>query len=351
VAQLKTQGIFVSAEEKVAFLSRWDSYPEGARHVEIKETHMSWVFLTDGHAWKLKKPSRFDHLDLRNVEARRRNCDEEVRLNRRLALDVYRGVVPLTVGAGGRLQLDQPGVVDDWLVCMRRLPEDRMLDQAIERRALSNEDLRRIGNLLARFYSNAEHVSVATDVFAKLLADELRSSREELRKHKEALNAELIEWAAGGALGFIERHFSLLDERVRAAKIVEGHGDLRAEHICLENEPVIIDCLEFSRNLRIVDPASELMFLRLECERLGAPAAGALIFDAYCAQTGDDPPEQLLEFYRTYHAAVRARIAISHLNDCAVRDPQKWIQRAGRFLEMAAAGSSGRNRLFMSDSF
>jgi uncharacterized protein len=96
-------------EEKVAFLSRPESYPERTRHVETKETHMSFVFLTDNQAWKLKKPSRFDHLDVSHPEARHRNCAEEVRLNRRLAPNVYRGIVALTVGSGKILQLDKPG--------------------------------------------------------------------------------------------------------------------------------------------------------------------------------------------------------------------------------------------------
>src|SRR5688572_7348501 len=103
-------------EEKVAFLSLPESYPEYTRHVETKQTHMSWIFLTDSRAWKLKKPWRFDHLDLSRPEARRRNCEEEVRLNQRLAPNVYRGVVPLTVQAGKVLQLGRPGFINDWLV-------------------------------------------------------------------------------------------------------------------------------------------------------------------------------------------------------------------------------------------
>jgi aminoglycoside phosphotransferase family enzyme len=172
-------------DEKVAFLSRLESYPEGTRHVETKETHMSWIFLTDTHAWKLKKPSRFDHLDLRSPESRRRNCEEEVRLNRRLAPDVYHGVVPLRVRSGRNMQLNEPaGIVDDWLVCMRRLPTDRMLDRAIENQNWSNKDMRNVGVILARFYSTAEPFPITTDGYVKQLTDELQSSREELTKRE-----------------------------------------------------------------------------------------------------------------------------------------------------------------------
>ena len=119
---------------KVAFLAQAGNYPEGTRRVDSVETHMSWVFLTDRHAWKLKKPVRQSYLDFGAEAARRYYRAEEVRLNRRLTHDVYLGIVPLTAGADGRLRLGASGTAIDWLVKMRRLPADRMLDFAIRRR-------------------------------------------------------------------------------------------------------------------------------------------------------------------------------------------------------------------------
>lgn len=323
-------------EDKIAFLSRPESYPEHTQRVETKQTHMSWVFLTDTHAWKLKKPSRFNHLDLSSPEARRRNCQEEVRLNQRLAPNVYRGVVPLTVGKGNALQLDKPGIIDDWLVCMRRLPSDRMLDQAIVNGTWTKEDLRKVGALLADFYSSAPPIPLTSEYYLDQLRSELESSRDELANLKYALSGPLIESTVNDGLKFLVQHRDLLNERVQAGRIVEAHGDLRPEHICLEDEPVIIDCLEFNRNLRVLDPASELMFLDLECDRLGAPEIGRLILAIYCERTGDNPPRRLLEFYRTYHACVRAKVAIWHLRDHDVRDRAKWTTRAHEYLQIAA---------------
>src|SRR5262249_4067578 len=120
-----------TVEQKIAFLSRPEAYPEPTRRVEMKETHMSWVFLTDTKAWKLKKPVRYDFLDFSTREARRRDCEEELRLNRRLAPDVYYGIAPLTIDPQGGMRLAGAGETIDWLVRMRRLPADRMLDWAI----------------------------------------------------------------------------------------------------------------------------------------------------------------------------------------------------------------------------
>src|SRR5215831_17069816 len=128
-----------SIEEKVAFLRRPASYPQRGGQVETIQTHMSWVFLTDKHAWKLKKPVRNEYLDFSTPEARRLDCCREVRFNRRPARDVYLAVVPLTVNKNGKLQLGGRGRPVDSLVLMRRFPSSRMLDYLIKSRALTEK--------------------------------------------------------------------------------------------------------------------------------------------------------------------------------------------------------------------
>ena len=121
----------VTTEAKVAFLMQPSAYPEPTPHVERVETHMSWVFLTDRHAYKLKKPVVYDYLDYGTLAARRRNCREELRLNRRLAPNVYLDILPLAQDEFGRLRLGGPGEVVDWLVVMRRLDHAFMLNRLI----------------------------------------------------------------------------------------------------------------------------------------------------------------------------------------------------------------------------
>jgi aminoglycoside phosphotransferase family enzyme len=297
---------------------------------------MSWLFLAETLVWKLKKPVRYDYLDFSTPEARRRNCEAEFRLNRRLASDVYLGITSLTLEQSGRMQLDGRGEAIDWLVRMRRLPSERMLDRAIASHTVSDEDARKVGALLARFYREALPVPLTTAEYKQKLAAEIHTSRRELEKPEYALPVELVEPVITGQLEFLDQEAKLLDDRVRAGLIIEAHGDLRPEHICLENRPVIIDCLEFNRDLRILDPASELAFLALECERLGASRTGELILQTYRAETGDRPPERLLIFYRSWHACLRARIAVWHLRDDEVRDPAKWTNKAEQYLQLAA---------------
>ncbi|MDH4065134.1 MAG: hypothetical protein OEW19_12095, partial [Acidobacteriota bacterium] len=129
---------------------------------------------------------------------------------------------------------------------------------------------------------------------------------------------------------------AVFDARVAAGHIVEGHGDLRPEHIWLDPEPAVLDCVEFDRPLRLMDPADELAFLALECERLGAPEVGGWFLDTYVEATGDAPPVSLLKFYRVYRSLRRATIAARHLDDPAVKDAGRFLERARRYLELAA---------------
>ncbi|HWQ33729.1 MAG TPA: hypothetical protein VNQ79_12820 [Blastocatellia bacterium] len=234
------------------------------------------------------------------------------------------------------MQLDGRGEIIDWLVRMRRLPSERMLDRAIASHTVSDEDARKVGALLAGFYKQAPPVQMTTAEYRQRLAAEIHTSRCELEKPEYALPVELLEPVITNQLEFLDQEMKLLDARVRAGLIVEAHGDLRPEHICLESRPVIIDCLEFNRDFRILDPASELAFLALECERLEASHTGGLVLQTYCSETGDHPPERLLLFYRSYHACLRARIAVWHLRDDEVRDPAKWTNKAKEYLQLAA---------------
>lgn len=324
-------------EAKVAFLGRPEAYPETPRAVEIVETHLSWVFLTDRHAYKLKKPVRYDHSpDFSTPELRRRDCDEEVRLNRRLARDVYLGVVALTLEPIQGLGVGGAGEPIDWLVWMRRLPADRMLDELIRRGTIEEPDVRAVALQLAKFYAKARPNDIAAPAYRRRLEEGVRSDCRELCCPEFGLPGDRVKTVADGQLAFLERRAELFDQRVREGRIVEGHGDLRPEHICLASEPAIIDCLEFSRDLRIVDPADELAFLALECERLGNPAVGRWFLDTYSKVTGDEPSKALLRFHRTYRALRRAKIAAWHLRDPSVRDHGRWRERARRYLELVA---------------
>lgn len=325
----------VALESKVAFLRQPTSFPDPAYRVEAIETHMSWVFLTDGYAYKLKKPVCNEALDFCTVEARRRYCEEEVRLNRRLAGDVYIGIVALSIDALGHLQLGESGAIIDWLIKMRRLPVQHMLDYAIRNKTVRAQDIRRVAVRLARFYRECDPAAVDTAAYRAAFLRDIDRNQQELTRPEYRLPGQQVHHLSRMQRFILNDKAEWFDARVRAGKIVEGHGDLRPEHVCLEPEIAVIDCLEFSRDLRIVDPADELGFLALECERLGAAQSGELLLQVYSETSGDWPDMALMHFYQGFRAVLRARIAIRHLDEEKFRYSAEWRRRASDYLQLA----------------
>ncbi|HSH41724.1 MAG TPA: hypothetical protein VK973_06325 [Arenicellales bacterium] len=325
----------ITTAEKVAFLSRAQAYGPDIEHVEVKETHMSWLFLAGDRVYKMKKPVRYPYLDFRSLEAREANCHAETRLNRRLAPDVYRGVARLTRDSSGALALNGEGETVDWLVVMRRLPEQRMLDHLIRQGAVSRREIERVADILARFYTRLEPVDIPVTEHIAMFVRQHRTNRELLAEPRFGVAGALLDKVLTRIDGFLERDSGLLAERVRGGRVIEGHGDLRPGHVCLCDPPVIIDCLEFNRVLRLLDPFDELADLALECERLGAAWIGPVLIERCAAELGDRPAGPLMAFYTAYRACLRARLAIRHLLDAEVAEPDKWPALAREYLEIA----------------
>ena len=326
----------VDLDSVVAFLRRPVAYPEVPGEVVVVQTHMSWVFLTGTHAYKLKKRVRLNGVDLGTPARRRENCEEEVNLNRRLAPDVYLGVVALTLEPDGRLSLGGSGEPVDWLVRMRRLSANDMLDAVIAggRTMAEEPSIRAAARHLARFYATAPPEPLSALAHCSLLADGVRRDVQTLSSARYGLPVQRLESLARAELAYLERCYSVFEHRILTDRIVDGHGDLRPEHVCLRPAPAIIDCLEFAKELRIVDPADELAFLALECDRLGDARAGQWFQETYSHVTDDEPPESLIHFYRVYRALRRARIAAAHLDDPSVPNPKTFADRARQYLDM-----------------
>jgi uncharacterized protein len=323
----------------VAFLSRAASYPDHPARVEVIETHFSWVFLTDRHAYKLKKPARGEGFDFRSVEARRRNALSELCLNRRLAGAVYLGVVPLVRTARGRLALGGGGGVVDWLIKMVRLDAARMLDRRLVARQWRRGDIEPIARHLAAFYATARRAPAAPPLFFARVRAEIDSTIAALGSAAETRLLGAARPVARGLTAFLVRRAGMFRRRLRDRRLVDGHGDLRPEHVYVNGTPRIIDCLEFRDDLRRVDPAGELAYLALECRRLGGPLIGPALLRRYRERTGDAPPDELVHFYVALNALIRARIAVRHLAEPGGHQPEELRRRATAYLAIAAAES------------
>lgn len=325
----------VDLAEKVAFLRRPEVHADGSAGIEAIETHMAWVFLSRTHAWKLKKPVRYSYLDFSTLEARRRDCAEEVRLNARLAPNVYLGTVPLTFGGSG-LALDGHGEVVDWLVAMRRLDRKRTLERALVRGDWKRDDLNHVVAWLAAFYARAARPAISPTHYRARLRDEILESRHDIDALVGGSGGEppTPTRIARHLLRFLDDAASMFDERVLAGRVVDGHGDLRPEHIFSGAPPAIIDCIEFNASFRVLDIVEDLAFLVIECERLGAPDAGRTILERYTELADDSVPVALTAFHAAQRALLRAKIAIWHVREEDGRR-QHWMERCHEYLRLA----------------
>ena len=304
--------------------------------VETIETHMSWVFLAGEHVLKMKKPVRYAFLDFSTLAAREHDCREELRLNARLAPGVYLGLLALQQRDGGYALLPQdtlpaPGHTVDWLVLMRRLPAHQMLDRRIAGGSVTRADIAALGRVLAAFYAGAPTGGVTPAEYLARFRHEQAINRAVLLRPGFDLPAAAA--ALDGLDAALEAAGPMLMARAAGGHVVDGHGDLRPEHVCLLNPPVVIDALEFNATLRQVDPWDELGFLGLECEMAGAPWIGPQLVHAGTAALAGSPPAALLHLYAAYRAQLRARLAMAHLLEPEPRTPHRWAPHAARYLE------------------
>jgi aminoglycoside phosphotransferase family enzyme len=321
-------------------LLRPEAYPGPVPSgVEVRHTHASWVFLTDGEAWKVKQPVNRGFADFSDADRRRRCCEEEVRLGRRLAPDVYRGVSPIHSGPGGHAFVGE-GAVVDFAVRMRKLPEEDGAGVLLSLGRLTTRHVQRLAETLAAFYQASPPLR---DTRALGRADILESHQGLLAYAGWLVDATLLERIYRGQRELVAQHEGQLLDRVARGRAREGHGDLRLEHVYFSGgraeHPLVIDPLEFDAGLRRGDVALDLAFLVMELEAHRRPDLTSAFLARFAAASGDFDFYPLLDLYASHRAAARARLACRVAADPST-SPAKASRKAAeanRLLALAAS--------------
>jgi aminoglycoside phosphotransferase family enzyme/predicted kinase len=300
----------VSVHDVCAALARPDFYPDRPDRVDVRETHISWVFLAGDRAYKLKKPLVLPFLDYGTPQRRREMCEEEVRLNRRLAPDVYLGVRAVAASADGLVLAaeDDPRAVD-YLVEMRRFDEQCTLAAKLERGELKRGEIVAVARMLARVHTRARGAAAGLPVLAveRRMAENFHELLAIVDQRAE------IEWVLAlerFAHAWVVAHAQMLDARARRGFVREVHGDLRAEHVLLDGTVQVVDCIEFERGLRELDVADDLAFLVMDLTASGGERFARTLVRAYRDAGGDPGEDRLIAFYAAYRALVRAKVAL-----------------------------------------
>jgi aminoglycoside phosphotransferase family enzyme/predicted kinase len=359
-------------ERIVAFLSDAAAYRHAAPDVRHVQTHITHAFLAGDFVYKLKKAVTFPFLDFGTIEKREHFCREEVRLNRRLAAPVYLDVVPVTE-THGALALGGAGTPVDWVVRMRRMPAERDLGTLLQDPAFDGAAaMRAIAARVAAFHATAPIVETGGP---EALLEAWDENLDGVRTMEDGLlPAQNFDLLRDYGRTYVLHHDAVLRARVARGHVRDGHGDLRADHVYVLDEPLpglpdappvargiwIVDCVEFSPAFRAVDVAADVSFLAMELEALGRPELARVLVGAY-AEAADDPlVPALIPFHACHRAIVRGKVeglaAADEELDAderrrAAERSRALFALAGRFawrsgdpVVIACAGSSGTGK-------
>ena len=292
-------------DDVIAFLADGRSY--GAAVAQV-ETHAAIVFLAGDRAYKLKKAVALPYLDFSTLDLRRHVCEEEIRLNRRTAPDVYLGVLPVTRGGDGRLALGGDGQPVEWLVEMRRFDDSQLLDRLARSGELTDHALIDLADEVAAFHAAAAACPAGADVSEYLRVNAVIASE------FDAYTPEVF--AAGPARRFVdavaaegERHRTLLARRRAEGRVRECHGDLHLRNIFLEHgRPVIFDAVEFDTRLSRTDVMYDLAFLLMDLWHRDMRHGANVVLNRYLARTGDIEGLAVLPMFLALRAGIRAHV-------------------------------------------
>lgn len=353
----------MTADELRAALARPETYPGNPSEVQVRETHISWVFLADDRAYKLKKPLVLSFLDYGTRERRREMCLEEVRLNRRLAPRIYlgvRGVAPTAAGSVELVRDDDPHACD-YLVEMRRYDEAITVAATLGRGELTKANVEAVGRSLASFHGRCTALAGDRGHSAERAVD--RNLRELLEVAELAAETSRVLALGRFLRAFISSHRHELDGRAARGLVRDGHGDLRAEHVLLGDPVQVVDCVEFDASLRAIDVADDLAYLVMDLAALGGERFGAVLVDAYRAAGGDCGDRSLLAFFAVHRALVRAKVLLIRARQqppgsaahghasaqarelLAVAERFSWRARAPLALVLCGVPASGKSHL------
>ena len=310
------------------------------RRSKLVQTHISWVLIGDEFVYKIKKPVNFGFLDFSTPEKRRHYCFREVELNRRLAPDVYIGVLPIIEHNGtlsiidscmeahmenvqaheGNVHNEKEKGIVEYCVKMKRIPDDMLMRTRLMKELLTSKDIRKIGKKIAEFHQTAD-TSTKIDEFGTM--DTVKFNTDEnFEQTKEFIGRSITEEQFRDIKNWTDRFYSdneeLFNRRIASKKIRDCHGDLHMEHICLTDPISIIDGIEFNDRFRYSDTASDIGFLIMDMEYNHRKDLGDMLYEGYVEHSDEEDTsifDLVLKFYKVYRAYVRGKVTSFQLND------------------------------------
>ena len=320
-------------------MSQTDFYPNHPDKVELLQTHISYVFIAGDYVYKVKKPVNFGFLDFTTLEKRKFYCEEELRLNKRLAPSIYLDVVPIMQDDLERLSQGGEGTIVDYAVRMKKLPLDRMLKILLAQGQADAKIMDAVAGKIARFHKAAETGGPIDEMGS--IKTILHNHEENFAQTEKYVDVTIPSYQYQFIKEYVERFLAvsrhLLEKRVAEHKIRDCHGDLHLEHICIADEIIVFDCIEFNERFRCSDVAAEVAFLTMDLDYNGYVSQAEDFARSYLKYSGDTDMHALLNFYRCYYAYVRGKVISFRLDQKEIPDaePNEIRQTALKYFDLA----------------
>lgn len=313
-------------------------YPRHPAEVEFIETHISYVFIAGDEVYKVKKPLIFDFLDFSTLEKRKFYCEEELRLNRRLAPGIYLDVAAISQDTAGNITLDG-GEIIEYAVHMKKLPAGRMLKTLLLQGMADEKMMDAVAAKIADFHRRAEtgrHIDAMGSV-ENILHNNEENFAETANQIDITLPGHQYKFIKDYAETFIVEKRTLFEKRVADHKIRDCHGDLHLEHICVTDDIIIFDCIEFNERFRCGDVAEDVAFLTMDIDFNGCPQHAKSFMRSYLKYSGDTDMPALLNFYHCYYAFVRGKVTGFRLNQQDITPAERAgiTKTSSRYFDLA----------------
>ena len=317
----------MNQNQLVEALLKPEAYEEETVQIELKQTHISFVFLTQKFAYKIKKAVDFGFLDFSTLEKRHIFCEKELELNRRLCGNMYLEVVP--INKSDIIKIKGKGKTVEYAVKMKTISQKKLMNKLLEKNKITKKIIDQIAGIIAEFHSIIEHKCDAAKLGYDAKLDPIveinwKENFDQTKPFIEkTISSEEFSLIQKRIEYFIKNNNGLFKNRMLNGKVKYCHGDIHSGNIFVTDKIYIFDAIEFNDRIRYSDVTADIGFLAMDLEYKKRPELASFLIERYIEYSKDKELKELLSFYKCYRAYVRGKVVSFKLNDFSISNQEK----------------------------
>ncbi len=324
-------------DEIVQALLQPQAYPQKPGKIELIQTHISFVFLTEGYVYKVKKAVNFGFLDFSTLEKRHYYCQKELELNRRLCPEIYIEVLPIKKAT--IIKIDGSGKTVEYALKMKRLPQERIMTVLLQQGKIDKKTIEDLAKIVANFHSKAQtNAEISHFGSLNIIKTNWDENFSQTTKYiGQTISKEDYDYTQARINSFIDQSKPLFESRIEGKHVRDCHGDLHSGNIFITEKICIFDAIEFNDRFRFSDVAADVAFLAMDLDFQKRSDLSEYFIQQYLTYSKDEQLTQLLAFYKCYRAYVRGKVVSFRLDDSRIDPAEKAdaIHEASAYFRLA----------------